>query len=80
MPSQYFTDVFRWICAELGLGSMVDGVTDEQLLIQYSNLKAQKEVLRPLLIARNHEKGLAVPEVRPTHGRGATCVTLRPTV
>jgi hypothetical protein len=63
VPSARFPDAYRWVMAELGQTYKQDNVTDEQLENTYRNLKGRKDVLRPLLIARNQQKGLAVPEV-----------------
>jgi hypothetical protein len=54
---------------ELGLAHRLQTTTDAQLKTMYSSLAEKKAVLRPLLIQRNLEKGLAVPKVHCTFFR-----------
>ena len=63
MPSACFTDVLRWVKEELGLSYQLDNKSDDDLNRMYPTLVQRKSVLRPLLIQRNCEKGLAVPKV-----------------
>ena len=74
MPSACFTDVLRWVKEELGLSYQLEKLTDDDLNGMYPNLVQRKSVLRPLLIQRNCEKGLAVPKVMSRGwGSGRTC-------
>ncbi len=63
MPSVYFAEVYRWVMNELGLTHRLGRTTDEEMNKMYATLVERKAVLRPLLIQRNVEKGLAVPKV-----------------
>ena len=66
MPADEFCGVYRWVLNELGLAHRLQTTTDAQLKTMYSSLAEKKAVLRPLLIQRNLEKGLAVPKVHST--------------